>query len=82
MKELLERLREAEKRANEADRAFDLDPENEEKEAAFDEAYKAEHKAFTTAAEELVKITAGKIDIKTARQMVQGKREQLEALFA
>lgn len=82
MKELLKRLREAEERANEADQAFDLDPENEEKEAAFDEAYKTEYKAFMAAAEELVKITAEQIDIKTARAMVQGKREKLEALFA
>ena len=82
MKELLQRLREAEERANKADQAYDQDPENEEKEAAFDDAYKAEYKAFEEAAEELVKITAGKVDIKTARQMVQGKREQLETLFA
>lgn len=82
MKELLKKLREAEERANAADRAYDLDPENKEKDAAFDEAYKEEYRLFTAAAEEVVKITAGQIDIKTARAMVQGKREKLEALFA
>ena len=82
MKELLKKLREAEERANEADRAYDLDPENEEKEAAFDEAYKEEYRLFMIAAEEIVRISAGQIDIETARAMVQGKREKLEAIFA
>lgn len=82
MKELLKKLREAEERANAADRAYDLDPENEEKEAAFDEAYKEEYRLFTIAAKEIVRMSAGQIDIKTARAMVQSKRERLEALFA
>ena len=82
MKELLKKLREAEERANAADRAYDLDPENEEKEAAFDEAYKEEYRLFMIAAEEIVRISAGQIDIETARAMVQGKRERLEAIFA
>lgn len=82
MKELLKKLREAEERANAADRAYDLDPENEEKEAAFDEAYKEEYRLFMIAAEEIVRISAGQIDIETARAMVQGKREKLEELFA
>lgn len=82
MKELLKKLREAEERANAADQAYNLDPENEEKEAAFDEAYKEEYRLFTAVAEGVVKITAGQIDIKTARAMVQGKREKLEELFA
>lgn len=82
MKELLKKLREAEERANAADQAYDLDPENEEKEAAFDEAYKEEYRLFMTTAEEIVRISAGQIDIETARAMVQGKRERLEAIFA
>lgn len=82
MKELLKKLREAEERANIADQAYDLDPENEEKEAAFDEAYKEEYRLFMTTAEEIVRISAGQIDIETARAMVQGKRERLEAIFA
>ena len=82
MKELLKKLREAEERANAADRAYDLDPENEEKEAAFDEAYKEEYRLFAIAAKEIVRMSAGQIDIKTARAMVQSKRERLEAIFA
>lgn len=82
MKELLKKLREAEERANAADQAYDLDPENEEKEAAFDEAYKEEYRLFMIVAEEIVRISAGQIDIETARAMVQGKRERLEAIFA
>lgn len=82
MKELLKKLREAEERANAADQAYDLDPENEAKEAAFDEAYKEEYRLFMIAAEEIVRISAGQIDIETARAMVQSKREKLEAIFA
>lgn len=82
MKELLKKLREAEERANAADQAYDLNPENEEKEAAFDKAYKEEYRLFMIAAEEIVRMSAGQIDIETARAMVQGKREKLEAIFA
>lgn len=81
MKELLKALKEAEERANKADAAWDADPENEALEAAFDEAYRAEHDAFENLVNEIVKATSGKIDTKTAVTMIRTKRKELEALI-
>lgn len=81
MKELLKKLTEAEMAANKADREYNIEPENVEKEAAFDQAYNAEYKAYMEAAEELVKITGGKIEFDIAKRMIQTKRAEIEALF-
>lgn len=81
MKELLKRLEEAEKKANEADAAFEAEPESEEKEKAFDEAYKAEFEAFEALADEIVKTTNGQIEKATAATMIRSKRNELKALI-
>ena len=81
MKELLERLKEAEKKADAADREYENDPENEEKEKSFDLAYSEEYKAFEALAREIVKATAGKIDTQTAAAMIRGRRQQLETIL-
>lgn len=82
MKELLKRLAAAEERANEADEAYNADPENAEAEAAFDKAYEEEFKLYMEAAEGIVKMTDGKINFETAKAMIKTKRSELEALFA
>ncbi len=82
MKELLKRLAIAEKAADEADQAYNADPENIEKEEAFDRAYKVEFDLYMKAAKEIVKITSGKIDFETAKAMIKTKRKELEKLFA
>lgn len=81
MKELLKSLAIAEKAANKADQAYNADPENTEKEEAFDRAYEAEFNLYMAAANELVKITSGKIDFNTAKAMIKTKRKELERLF-
>ena len=81
MKELLERLKEAERKADAADREYENDPENEEKEKAFDLAYGEEYKAFEELARAIVKATAGKIDTQTAAAMIRGRRQQLETIL-
>ena len=81
MKELLKRLEEAEQRANEADQAWEQDPENEELEKAFDEAYKAQHEAINALIEEIYRQTNGDIDIRTARTMIRKYREALKAII-
>lgn len=81
MKELLERLKAAEERANKADQAWEQEPESAEKENEFNEAYKEEYKAFEALAASIVKATAGKIDRKTAGNMIRMKRNELEALL-
>ena len=80
MNELKKRLAELERLEEIADRAdaeYDAEPENAEKEAAFDLAYQHEYNAFIAVCELIVKITAGQIDIKTARTMVRTKRAEL-----
>lgn len=81
MKELLERLKEAEKKADAADREYENDPENEAKEKAFDLAYSEEYTAFEALARAIVNETAGKIDIQTAEAMIRGRRQQLETIL-
>lgn len=75
LKEALKDLEAKEAAANIAESAYDLEPENTEKESAFDEAYKIEWAAFMAAAN----ILAGWIGIdgKTARAMINGKRAEL-----
>lgn len=82
MKALLKALEIAENKANEIDAAWDADPENEALEAAFDEAYAAEYKAFEAVVEKIVSITSGRIDRHTASAMLKSKRKEIESLAA
>lgn len=77
LKNKLEELGRLEEIANKADDEMMEDPTNEEKEKAFDEAYKAEFDAFTAVANLIVKMTNGQIDEKTARTMVRTKRNEI-----
>lgn len=79
MKELLKRLEEAEERATAADSAWEQDPENEELEKAFDEAWRAEFKAASELTKAIQKATG--IDAKTAGAMIRGHREELKAII-
>ena len=81
MKELLKKLEEAEKRANAADEAWDNDPENEQLEIEFDEAYNEEWNARKAVINEVVKITNGQIDEKTVNTMLNVKRNELKAII-
>lgn len=82
MKELLKALQAAEEKANEIDRAWEADPENESLETAFDKAYAAEYKAHEALANEIVRTTSGRIDFQTASTMIRKKRAELESLIA
>lgn len=79
MKELLRRLEEAEQRANEADAAWEQDPENEELEKAFNETYRAEFEAFNELEEAIQKATG--IDAQTVSSMIRSRREDLKAII-
>lgn len=82
LKKKLEELARLETIADKSDAEHQAEPMNEEKEAAFDAAYQAEYNAFMAAAECIVKMTGGKIDIKTAREMVRTKRNEILDLVA
>lgn len=82
LKKKLEELARLEAIADKADAEMMADPESAEKEAAFDAAYQAEYSAFMAATEVIVKMTNGKIGIKTALQMIRAKRSEILALVA
>lgn len=69
MKELLKRLEAAVEIGNKADEAWENEPENKELEAAFTKAYNTEYRIREELAAEVVTITKGKIDMKTALHM-------------
>lgn len=82
LKKRLEELTRLEEIANKADAVYEAEPENKEKEKAFDEAYKAEMDVFMAVSEMIVEITGGQIDSKTARKMVKTKRNEILNLVA
>ena len=81
MKELLKRLEKAERETNRLEKLYDVDFENEELEKEFDKAYELQFKLFNELVNEISKITNGKIDVTTARQMINDKRQQLAMIF-
>ena len=80
IKDLFKTYEELNQKANEADEAWNNEPENEELEEAFDEAYEKEYEAFENLVTEIERLTNGMIDKQTARVMVISKREELKAI--
>ena len=81
IKELLKQLEDAERKANELDKLMVANPDNEEIEKAFDEAYKEEWEVFNRLIDEVVKFTEGRIDRKQAYNMIQLKRSELKSII-
>lgn len=81
IKELLKKLEDAEIKTNELDKLMVENPDNEEIEKAFDEAYKKEWEVFNRLIDEVVKLTEGKIDRKQAYNMIQLKRSELKSII-
>ena len=81
LKELLKQLEDAERKANELDKLMVENPDNEEIENAFDEAYKKEWEVFNKLIDEVVKFTEGKIDRKQAYNIIQLKRSELKSII-
>ena len=82
LKELLKQLEDAERKANELDELMAENPDNEEIEKEFDEAYTKEWEVFNKLIDEVVKFTEGKIDRKQAYNMIQLKRSELKSIIA
>ena len=82
IKRMFEELEAAEIRSNELDEALESDPENEELENAWNEAYEREWNASEALINEIVKITNGMIDNTTARKMIAMKRNELKNLIS
>lgn len=82
LKNKLEELTKLEEIANQADEEYEAEPMSEEKEKAFDEAYRAEFEAFIAVSKLIVKMTRGQINEKTAREMVRTKRNEILNIVA
>ena len=74
IKEMFAELEAAEANMNVIDEMFDNDPENEAIENAWNRAYEKEFEAFTNVVNEIVTISNGMIDNKTAAMMLRAKR--------
>lgn len=82
VKELLKRLEIAETASDKAEKAYAEDYMNEEKEHAFDEAYKIQFDLYVETAKELTRVTYNNIDFVEAKKLIMTKRENLKALLA
>lgn len=82
LKARLAKLEELEQISNEAEKAYEAEPENAELEAAFDRAYQNEFAAYMECVKLVQKISGGKIDFQTAKKMVSTEREKLLLLFS
>ena len=81
LKELFEKLEELEKESNRLDNLMEENPDNEEIEKAFDEAYTKEWEVFNKLIDEVVKFTEGKMDRRQAYEMIQVKRDELRKII-
>lgn len=82
LKEQLKKLEQYEKRADKAEREYEADPMNEEKEHLFDKCYEKEYNQYILLAEAIVNFTDNKIDFNTAKKMIQTKRSELFSLLS
>ena len=82
IKKLFKELEAAEIEMDKIDAIYELDAENEEVENAWMKAYEKENEAFENVVKEIVTISAGMIDTKTARTMIRAKRNELKNLIA
>ena len=80
VRESLKRLSELELIANELDSRWQEDPENEELENAFDQAYEKEYRLHDEVCKMVVELIG--VDYKVAKQMIMTKRNDIENLLS
>lgn len=81
MKDLIKRYEEALRESDKLDTMIGNDPENEELENLFDEAYQREYNLYIELTNEIVKVTSGKINTDTAKAMIKTRFEDLKNLL-
>lgn len=81
IKEMFKALETAEAEMDIIDAKYDENPEDEEIEAAWTKAYQKENEAFMDVVNEIVKMTNGQIDNKTAAMMMRAKRKEIKSLI-
>lgn len=81
LKELLEKLKKATEVSDELDKAWGMNPEDEELEKRWDEAYKAEHAAAEELVAGLVSFSGNRLTERTAWSIVRSKQKDLEFII-
>lgn len=81
IKKLFKAYETAEQESNRLYSLLENDLDNEELEAQWDAAYNKEYTAHEALVAEIVKITSGMIDSKTARAMIASKKTELKNLI-
>ena len=76
----LYKLEQLERISDHAEADYDREPMNAEYEEAFDRAYQNEYNAFMLVASQIAELAG--IDIKTAREIVRVKRDDLKRILA
>jgi hypothetical protein len=79
LRKLIIKLEAAEEKASEADKAWEKDPESQEKEKAFDEAYKAEWAAFKAVRNKIKELTG--VNDNTASAMIRNHRDEVKKMI-
>lgn len=82
IKRLFEELEKFERIADAIDEAIENDPENEELEIEWNEAYNNEWNATEAFIAELTNVTGGMIDNMAARKMLGSHRNELKSLIS
>lgn len=82
IKKIMNDLVNAEKIMDQLDVMYEENPESETIEKSWNKQYKVVYDLHSRLEDEIVKITAGKVDKRTAHAMVGGKRAELQALIA
>lgn len=82
IKSLFAEYEELEAKSDAFDEAWAADPESEELEAAWDEAYRVMWNKGEELAAAISGFTAGAIDVRLARRMLTIKRDELRDLIA
>lgn len=81
LKRLMNEWKEAEKKSDELDAKWDENPDDEEIEAAWDEAYKASQNTFNALAKALSDMTNGEMDFATSRAVLGHFPERIEDMI-
>lgn len=82
LKEQLDRLEKLEKVADEAEKEYQNDFMNEEKEKAFKIAYEKEFAQYISLAKAIVEHTNSEINFDTAKRMIKTKRNELNKILS
>ena len=81
MQTLIKKYEAARTASDEAEAAWEQEPESAELEAAFDQAYSEEFEACAVLVKEIVNFTEGQVDATTARRLITTRLDDIKKLI-